>query len=199
MKKFFSVLLISLSLIIIGCQDNTVQPGHKVTSDKKTFPEFLAGTWIGDQLGWELTIEPNGSISSAIVAFGQMRMEPNKKLDVEARDGGHGAYETGDFVIEYDTESREITVLLDLKDIYMYMVKAELKGSIEYLISGTVSEDQKTIDAEVFTKMDLAYFTPVEGTGTAPGEKPKFEQTGMFQDREGEEAMSVLFTKYTEE
>jgi hypothetical protein len=163
MKKVFSVLLIFLSLIMIGCQDNTVQPGREVTSNKKTFPEFLAGTWSGNQLGWELVIEPNGSISSAVVAFGQTRMEPNKKLDVKGKGGGHGAYEAGDFTLEYDTESREITVLLELKDVYMYMVKAELKGSIEYLISGTVSEDEKIIDAGVFTEMKLAYLTPVEG------------------------------------
>ena len=197
MKKFFPVLLIFLSLIIIGCRDNTIQSKRQVNSNKKTFPKFLAGTWQGDQLGWELVIEPNGSISSAVVAFGQTWMEPNKKLDVKGQGGGHGTYEAGDFTIEYDTESREITVSLDLKDIYMHMVKAELKGSIEYLISGTVSEDEKIIDAEVFTKMDLAYLTPVEGT--PPGEKPKFEQTGMFEDREGEEAMAVLFTKVTDE
>lgn len=197
MKKIFPVLLVSLSLIMIGCQDNTIQPKHQVTTDKKGFPEFLAGTWKGDKLGWELVIEPDGSISSAVVAFGQTRMEPNKEKDVQARGGGHGSYEAGDFSIEYDTESREITVSLELKDIYMYMVKAELKGSIEYLISGTVSEDQKTIDAVVLTTMKLAYLTPVEGT--TPGEKPKFEQTGLFQDREGEEAMSVLFTKLTDE
>ena len=194
----FSVFLL-VFILMAGCQDNAVQSKRQVNSNKKTFPEFLAGTWRGDRLGWVLVIEPDGSISSAVVAFGQTWMEPNKKLDVEGRGGGYGTYEAGDFAIEYDTENREITVSLELKDIYMYMVKAELKGSIEYLISGTVSEDQKTIDAEVFTEMNLAYLTPVEGTGTTPGEKPKFEQTGMFQDREGQEAISVIFTKFTEE
>lgn len=197
MKKFFPILLIFLSLIVIGCQDNSVHSKGRVTPDKKVFPEFLAGTWRGDRLGWVLVIEPEGSISSAVVAFGQTWMEPNTKLDVEAREGGHGSYESGDFTLEYDTQSREITISLELIDIYMYMVKAELRGSIEYLISGTVSEDGKTIDAEIFTKMGLAYLTPVEGT--APGEKPEFEQTGMFEDREGEEAMAVKFTKVTEE
>lgn len=199
MKKVFLILLMFLSLIMIGCQDNAVQSEGQVTPDKKAFPEFLAGTWRGDRLGWVLVIEPDGSISSAVVAFGQTEMEPNTKLDVKGQGGGHGAYEAGDFTLEYDTQSREITVSLELIDIYMYMVKAELKGSIEYLISGTVSEDGKIIDAEIFTKMGLAYLTPVEGTGTAPGEKPEFEQTGMFEDRAGEEAMAVKFTKATEE
>ncbi len=193
----FGVFL-SVFILMAGCQDNTIHPGRQVAPNKKTFPEFLSGTWRGDNMGWELVIEPNGSISSAVVAFGQTRMEPNKKKDIQGKGGGHGAYEAGDFVIEYDTENREITISLELKDIYMYMVEAELKGSIEYLISGTVSEDQKTIDAEVLTSMNLAYFTPTEETSSSEGKK-KFEQTGMFQNREGEGTTPVLFTKVTDE
>ena len=38
------------------------------------FPAALAGRWQADQDGWQLIIDPNGRISSAVISFGRVEV-----------------------------------------------------------------------------------------------------------------------------
>lgn len=158
------------------------------------FPEFLVGTWRTEgKSGWEFSFEPDGTISSVVIALGRVRIRPNQKTEVQGRKGEPGIYEAGDCEAYYDPASRDLSVVIKMKRIYAEIAGGIIDGTCEYYIGGSVSEDGENWDADVVVLLDLSVQLP---DPNSTKEEPTFKQVGFLRTTPDEGSKQrFVFTK----
>lgn len=152
------VVLVGCSVFLsalAGCQKptQTTPPadGVKVIiEDGSEFPQFLAGTWKADKGGWEITFEPDGRLSSAVIPLGRVKVKPDKKTVIPLKRGGKGIYEPGEWLAQYSPANRELVVKIVIKRFRLQMGDDVLSGNLKDVIAGQVSEDGRYWLAEWF-------------------------------------------------
>lgn len=145
-------LCCSLS-VITGCQ--TPNSGVDVIIEGGgPFPKSLAGTWKDEKYGWEFVFRPDGTISSAVIASGGVRLYPGKDNSAIRHQGWHEAsYELGTWVVQYSPQQHELVVEVVVENYY---VKVDEQGrgltghSTDWFV-GRVSQDAQNWQAEWFT------------------------------------------------
>jgi hypothetical protein len=189
--SFCFVLIVS---ILTSCQEPTDSKIHTdgAVQSSKQFPGFIAGTWKGDKLGWEIVFAPDGTITSAVIALGQVRIKPNQITEVQGREGEPGIFEAGDCEVEYDIESREMSVTIEMKRVFAEIGRGTLDGTCGYFIVGGILEDKKTWDAEVFTRLHLIPMVPDPNSVEV---NPPLVEIGVLQTDFSDQATHVIFTK----
>jgi hypothetical protein len=137
MKKAISILLLTsyFTLLLSGCA-NQVQK-HTGTG---TFPDYLAGKWVANQGGWEMTFTENGKIEKITHTLGRVEMKPNEKTTVPMRMEGTSVYEPGEWLIEYDSSKNELTVTITLEHFYAEVGSGTVEGKSRNLFVGELSE-----------------------------------------------------------
>ncbi|MHC4499923.1 MAG: hypothetical protein ACYS21_12505 [Planctomycetota bacterium] len=126
-----------------GCRSNDrgieviVEGGGK-------FPQSLVGIWRADKEGWEFVFEPDGTISSAVISLGRVRMRPGQITTVPMKLGGKGVFEPGEWFVHYAPAHRELTVKIALENVRIGLARPVLDGSSEDVFVGRVSEDGKS-------------------------------------------------------
>jgi len=133
-----------------GCQDSNVdRSGVDVIIDGDGgFPEFLVGTWTTDSDVWEFVFEEDGTISSAVVSLGAVRLKPGRVTTVPMHQGGEGIFEPGRWVVQYNPDERELIVKISIKNFYIELGEDTLDGSGEDIFVGRISEDGESWPAE---------------------------------------------------
>lgn len=137
-------------VLLIGCQSaGRSKSGVDVLIEGGgEFPQSLVGTWRADEDGWEIVFEPNGTISSAVITLGRVRMRPGEVTIVPMRLGGKGVYEPGQWLVHYVPISRELTVKISLKNLRAEFGGDVLEGKSTDILSGKVSEDDNVWPVE---------------------------------------------------
>jgi hypothetical protein len=102
-------------------------------------PSALAGTWRADRDGWELVIEPDGEISSAVISLGRVRITPGKSETLPTQGGGTGYFEPGPWTVHYDPQTKNLTVKLVMSHVQVQMAEAVLEGTGTETFSGPIS------------------------------------------------------------
>ena len=116
------------------------------------FPQFLAGTWKTDKHGWEFVFERDGTISSAVIDSGMIRVTPSKRVaTIPLKGGGKGVYELGQWTVQYSPDNRGLSVEVVVEHYNLDMVSFGLKGHSTDWFVGPVSEDSQMWEAEWFT------------------------------------------------
>ena len=107
------------------------------------FPDFLVGRWIANGHGWEFVFEPDGTISSTIINFGRMTITPGQPNPITKEMGGEGIVEPGQWTVYYSPSTRELTVKISIKRLYLYIDLNEntVEGKSEDVFVGTISQD----------------------------------------------------------
>lgn len=203
MKKTM-LLLLMCSLLIAGytgCNGTKQQPDDNNTTSignhaNPDFPEFLAGTWLGDQGGWRIIFTPAGTIESAIIEFGRQEIKPNQTVTLTGKGGEPGLFEAGDFTVDYDPDTKTLTADIKMNQIYMDMDDNVLKGNVEYLFSGEVSTKENTWVATKFTNMNIGAYR--KDPNTLPPAEPKLIKWTDFIHESTEGGNTVIFTKVEE-
>jgi len=137
----FAGFVVLLS-VLVGCQ--TAHRGIEVIIEGDgEFPEFLAGVWKADKDGWEFVFEPDGTISSAVISLGRVRMKPGEVTTVPMKMGGKGVYEPGEWMVYYAPVGRELMVKISLKDFYVELGENVLEGKSTDIFNGPISQDGK--------------------------------------------------------
>lgn len=140
----------------------TVEGGGK-------FPHSLVGTWKDDEGGWEFVFRPDGTISSAVIDAGMVRVNPGEKVaTIPLKDGGKGTYKLGQWTVQYSSDSRELAVEVVVDYFHLDMKTFGLKGHSTDWFVGTVSADSQSWEAEWFTFPKYITLTP-EPTELADG------------------------------
>lgn len=164
-----------------------------IVQGRSEFPEFLAGIWKAGS-SWEVVFEPDGTISSAVIALGQVRIKPNQKTEFQAgRKSKLGIFEAGDCKAYYDPASRDLSVVIEMKHIYAEVGGGIIDGTCEYYISGSISEDGENWDTDVVELLDLSVQLP---DPNSTEEEPTFRQAGFFRTTPDEgPKQHFVFTK----
>jgi len=151
---------------LAGCQkaDKAVKV---IVEEGGQFPESLAGTWKADDHGWEFVFEPDGTISSAVIDDGMVRVTPGEKVaTTPLRDGCKGVYKLGQWTAQYSSKNRELALEVVVDYFHLDMKTFGLKGNITDWLVGPVSADWEMWEAEWFTFPKYIALTP------EPGELP---------------------------
>jgi len=131
------------------------------------FPEFLVGSWKADKGGWEFVFEPDGTISSALIDSGMVRVTPAERIaKIELKNEGEGTYKLGQWTVQYSPDERELAVKVVVDYFHLDMRTFGLKGHSTDWFVGPVSDDLRTWQAEWFT------FPKYLVLGPEPGELP---------------------------
>ncbi len=163
MKQLVVLVVCCVILLeLIGCQSPAGnQSGVEVIIEGGgEFPEFLAGRWRGNRGAWEFVFEPDGSISSAVIGPGEVRIVPGRSKTVAMKMGGKGIYEPGLWTVQYSPSGRELTVEVVMDHVHLEMGPDLLEGKRTDVFAGEVSEDGRIWRAEWFSFPDYIAYTP---------------------------------------
>ncbi|MHC4184897.1 MAG: hypothetical protein ACYSR4_03055, partial [Planctomycetota bacterium] len=162
----WAVLVASVAFLLApaGC-NNADRGGRVIVEGGGQFPQSLVGTWKANKSSWELVFDADGGFSSVVIPLGQVRLQPNEKVEVRGRKGEPGLFQAGDFEGHYDPRTREISAIIEVKRIFAEIAGGVLDGSCEYFIAGNVAKNNKTIDAYIHTKLDLPAMLPDPNSG----------------------------------
>lgn len=143
MKRLLIFLACGLSVFLPGgCQSSCAdKTGVKVIIEGDgQFPEFLVGTWKANTHGWEIVFEPDGTISSAVISLGRVRMKPGEVTTVPMKMDGKGVFEPGPWLVHYVPDKRELTVVISLRNLYVEVGDNVLEGNSKDVLAGTISQ-----------------------------------------------------------
>jgi hypothetical protein len=154
MKRLAELLFCGMGICtFMGCPLRVVErPSVEVIVDGGArIPDDLVGVWRADSGGWEFVIEQDGTISSAVVSLGRVRLEPGRRTIVPMKMGGKGVFKAGQWTVHYSYERRELTVEITIEDFRVELGEDVLKGSTMDLFTGNVSPDGRSWWANRFS------------------------------------------------
>jgi len=115
------------------------------------FPRSLAGTWKDSETGWEFVFERDGTISSAVIESGLLRVRPGQKTIPIKTEKGQGVYEMGPWGALYSPQDRELSISVVI-DRYVFELKSfGVEGASSDYFVGPVSQDWQTWTAEWYS------------------------------------------------
>ncbi len=175
MRRLAAATLCGLFIALLhGCQ----KPASKVEviiDGEGPFPDFLVGTWKADTGGWEIVFEPDGTISSAVVSIGRVRLKPGQVTTVPMQLGGKGVFKPGPWMVRYSPSQRELLVEITIDEFRTELGDDILKGSTHDILVGSVSADGRLWWAERFSKAQYIADTKKyrnRKLAFEPGDKP---------------------------
>ncbi|MBN2317373.1 MAG: hypothetical protein JXM79_25845 [Sedimentisphaerales bacterium] len=178
MKRSFLLLLCFLSVCLTGgCHNQASKESavEVIIDDDGQFPDFLVGRWKADQGGWEFVFEPDGTISSAVVSIGRVKLKPGQTTLVPMKLGGQSIYEAGRWTVQYSHAQRELIVEIVIDNFYVELGENVLRGKTRDFFVGSVSEDGQLWPVERIsfpeyiadTKKNPNYKLPLESSENA--------------------------------
>ena len=140
MKQILFPVCILLILFLGNCQ------GHKnyvevIIQGGEQFPDFLVGTWKADKGGWEIVFEPDGTISSAVISLGLVRIKPGQITTIPMKLGGKGIFKPGIWTVRYLSKQRELIVEIAIENFHTELGDEIVRGSTRDFFVGPVSQD----------------------------------------------------------
>ena len=135
MKKASVVSILVFFACLTGCQSR--YKGQEIVIEGEgTFPPEAAGVWKTDKGNWEIEFRKDGSIVSAVIPLGRIRMYPGKVKTLTTRFKGKGIFEPGLWQVFYEVESGEMTVILETKHFFQDVGRHSVEGNQKDFLSG---------------------------------------------------------------
>ena len=154
MKRLVIFLFCSLSVFLLtGCQspDGNKRDVEVIIDGNGQFPDFLVGRWKADKGGWEIVFEPDGTISSAVISLGRVRMKPGQVTTVPMKLGGKGVFKPGQWTVQYSQEQRELIVEIAIDHFRVELGDNVLQGHTRDFFIGSISRDGQSWWADRYT------------------------------------------------
>jgi len=179
MKRFCFLLVFgSLIMLPTGCQKQAGDSeAVKVLIDGDgQFPESLIGRWKADEGGWEFVFEQEGTISSAVISLGRVRLRPGQTTIVPMKLGGEGVFKPGPWTVQYSPETRELIVEITIEEFRVELGEDTLQGKSRDFFVGQISEDSQFWLADRFSFPEYSvdtneyrnYTLPIDPNQTPP-------------------------------
>ncbi len=144
MKRLLIFLACGLFVLLLGgCPSSrTDRTDVKVIIEGDgQFPEFLVGAWKANTQGWEFVIEPDATISSAVISLGRIRLRPGQTATVPMVQGGKGVFSPGPWTAYYTPSNRELTVKIALEKFHIKVGSNIVEGAGTDIFIGPISQD----------------------------------------------------------
>ena len=152
MKHVCAFLICGLAVCLMGgCRrPATGSTGNvKVTVEgQQRFPASLSGRWKADRHGWELVLETNGRIASAVIPFGRVQVVPGRTTTTPTRSGDQAIFTPGPWAVHYDPTTRELTVKIVMEHVRVPMADNVVEGSSTDILAGLISPEEDTWQAQ---------------------------------------------------
>jgi len=152
MKHVCAFLICGLAVCLMGgCRrPATGSTGNvKVTVEgQQRFPASLSGRWKADRHGWELVLETNGRIASAVIPFGRVQVVPGRTTTTTTRSGDQAIFTPGPWAVHYDPTTRELTVKIVMDHVRVPMAENVVEGSSTDILAGLISPEEDTWQAQ---------------------------------------------------
>jgi len=133
-----------------GCQNTAIKQGKT----DGALPAEVAGVWKAKGSAWKIVLGTDGTVRSAVIPMGQVEIRPNQVTKVEMQDGSWSTFEAGDCVVQYNPQSRELYVSIEMKRVHIQYMDNVIEGNSVDRFIGPVSEDGKTWMADWITVFD---------------------------------------------
>lgn len=139
--------------LLTGCTNFGGRKGSvEVTIDGDgQFPQQLVGTWKANEGGWEFVFEKDGSISSAVISLGRVKVKPGRVTTIPMRLGGKGIFEPGRWTVRYIYQQRKLVVEIKIDRFRTELGESIVKGRTHDIFIGSVSPDGRLWWAERFS------------------------------------------------
>lgn len=148
--------LIAVS-ILTGCQSCAT---NKANSE---FPDFLVGTWQASGRRWQITFQPDGSISSLHHQYITVPVKPEEGGVYEPlRKDAYGIYFFGPYDVKYNPGTRELSVEIIVDDFHIEMPAMIFDGNMYDHFIGTVSDDGMTWRGKWYNRIEMPDFGPTD-------------------------------------
>jgi hypothetical protein len=144
MRRLLILFICGLSGFLLGgCRSSEAKKStvEVIVDGDGRFPAFLVGRWTADYGGWEIIFEPDGTISSAVVSLGRVKLEPGQVTTTQMKLGGKGLFEPGPWTVQYSHEKRELIVEIAIEHFRVEMGDKLLQGQTRDFFIGLVSAD----------------------------------------------------------
>ncbi|UCC98854.1 MAG: hypothetical protein JSW66_02965 [Phycisphaerales bacterium] len=154
MKRIAILFVCSLfASLLYGCHNHAGNEGgvEVIIEGGRSFPDFLVGTWKAERGGWEFVFEPDGTISSAVVSLGRVRLKPGQVTTVPMQLDGEGVFRPGPWAVQYSYEQRELIVDIKIEDFRIELGEGVVKGRTQDIFVGSISGDGRLWWAERFS------------------------------------------------
>lgn len=163
MRWKWLLVLGSWLLLLGGCNRPLRHEGDNVrviVEGGGRFPASLAGLWKARQHGWELHLEPDGRISSAILSLGRVRVIPGQTTTMPTRSGDQAVFTPGLWTVHYLPRTRELTVRITMDHVRVEMAGNILEGSSTDVFVGPVDPTERLWQTQWTTFTRYAAHTP---------------------------------------
>ena len=150
MKRIFLIVCFFLVLLLGNCQQHK-KSVEVIIQGSEQFPDFLVGTWKVDNGVWEIVFEPDGTIESAVISLGHVRIKPGQITTIPMKLGGKGVFEPGMWTVQYLHQQRELIVEIAIENFHTELNGEIVRGSTRDFFIGPVSNDGKLWWAERYT------------------------------------------------
>jgi len=117
---------------------------HVTVEGGGALPAALAGRWISRQDGWELDIEPDSRIASAVISLGRVRVVPGRTTTAPTRGETQAVFTPGPWMAYYVPGTRELTVKIVMDHVRIEMAGSILEGSSTDVFTGPVAPTNDT-------------------------------------------------------
>jgi hypothetical protein len=157
------LLLCGSVSLLAGCghPPNDRAAGTRVAAeDHLPFPDTLAGTWKADRDGWEFTLAPDGSIASAVISLGRVRVVPGRTSEVPTKTGSTATFTPGPWTVQYDPRTCALTIRITMAHVHVDLGGNLLEGSSSDVFTGPVAPAGNTWKAEWTTFTHYTAHTP---------------------------------------
>jgi hypothetical protein len=189
MRRLVTLFLCCLVfMLLVGCSNfgerkNCVEV---IVDGDGQFPPQIVGTWKANDGGWEFVFERDGSISSAVISLGRVKVKPGETTTVPMILGGRGTFVPGKWTVEYIHQQRKLIVEIVIEHFRAELGDNIVKGKTHDIFVGSVSPDGRLWWADRFS-----YPEYVADTG-------KYHNYALPSDPNDNPRESLIFQKVTE-
>ncbi|AQT67066.1 hypothetical protein STSP2_00206 [Anaerohalosphaera lusitana] len=149
-------IIVLFCTVISGCASHSM---NVILPEGAVFPEQMVGTWSNIDTGWEITFENDGEIPSAVLALGRFEIEPGQTKTYEMKKGKSSRLEAGEWTVQYDSDSEEVTVEIVIEDLHVEIGGGYLEGHLTEILAGVVSEDGQRWNVDWITMPQYVAYT----------------------------------------
>lgn len=135
-------------------------------------PEFVVGTWQPNDSRWILTLEADGSISRMRHFIGVEFVVAEGGVVEPWRDGTEAMYILGPCGAQYDRDTGELTVEVNIEEYIITFPDGTMEGSFHDSLTGLVKPERKVWEATWTSKAEMV--------GSSEGQVRPMTQELMF-------------------
>ena len=140
MRRIALCTTILVALAGPGCRELQQVPEE----EKPEVEARYAGEWQATNGQWTLCFAPDGTLESAVIPLGNVRIRPKKVTHITMKDDQTSSIKAGPCDVKYSPETRNLYARIPLEDVHIVYENNVIDGNQVDQFMGAISEDGQT-------------------------------------------------------